>query len=340
MANGHIMPALIAGNSVVFKPSELTSLCGMAVAQLWSEAGLPPGVMSCVTGGSDVGSMLIQSRDVDGVFFVGSHSAGMSILESTAANPEKIVAVEMGGNSPLLIEDFDEKDLRSVLSVIIHSAFISSGQRCSAARRLLINNKHADLAIQIASVLPKVRIGHYKEDPEPFYGPMIRPGTARRALEFAQKLEEGGAVYLQRPTLSGPYGTMLSPGLIDVSQCTSKIDEELFGPILQLEFYDTFEAGIRAAASTKFGLAAGIVTREYEKYHTFSSRVKAGIINWNQQLTGATTFAPFGGVKHSGNYRPAGYLSADYCSYATASFEVEADSIPAVNTPGLSVLNS
>ena len=335
MANSHIMPSLLAGNTVIFKPSELTPLAGIAVAQIWQEAGLPKGVLNCVTGDKTIGKYLVEHKDIDGIFFVGSHKAGVSILQSTVTTPNKIVAVEMGGNSPLIIEDFDESKEKEIISLIIHSTFITSGQRCSASRRLYLNKKHISILDKLSTVLSNLKIGDINDSPEPFRGTMIRPEFAKAVYNKVQELVTYGAKEITKCKISGVNETIVSPTLLDMKECTNDDDTEIFGPVLKVYLYENLNEAIEKSNDTKFGLSAGIVTQNKEKYNEFYLKTKAGIVNWNQQLTGATTFAPFGGVKQSGNYRPAGYLSADYCSYALASFEVEPDQIKLANTPGI-----
>jgi succinylglutamic semialdehyde dehydrogenase len=336
MANGHIMPAILAGNTVVFKPSELTPLAGLAVARIWQQAGLPPGVMNCVTGAKAVGRALVEHQDVDGILFVGSHPTGLSILRSLASSPQKIVVVEMGGNSPLFIEDFDPAKSDAVVSIIIHSAFISSGQRCSAARRLFINEKNWDLLERVSDVVKSLRIGSPQDSPEPFSGPMIRPEAITPVQSRFEELKASGGISLLDPQVTGPNRTVMRPGLIDVGCSTNDSDEEIFGPVLKVRKYSDLTEAIKMGNDTRFGFSTGIVTQHREVYESFFRKMKTGIINWNQQLTGATTFAPFGGVKQSGNFRPAGYLSSDYCSYAVASFEVESNALTLPSTPGIS----
>jgi succinylglutamic semialdehyde dehydrogenase len=333
MANGHIMPALLAGNTVVFKPSELTPVVGLVVSRLWQEAGLPPGVLNCVTGGKDTAEYLVAHKDVAGVLFVGSHAAGMSILRALADSPEKIVAVEMGGNSPLVIWDYENLD--AAIHVIIQSSFISAGQRCSAARRLFVRKEDRQLIPRLKAVLSSLRIGDFNQTPEPYYGPVIRTTAADKILCRVGELISAGADPILLPQRNGPIGTVITPGLLGVDDCSDDRDEEIFGPILKVYRYSSIDEAITLANNTQFGLAAGIVCRERSVFDKFFHEVKAGIINWNQQLTGATTLAPFGGVKHSGNFRPAGFLSVDYCSYAVASFEVEKPKLPDVPTPGI-----
>ena len=326
MANSHIMPALLAGNTVVFKPSELTPATGLAVSRIWQEAGLPPGVMNCVSGARHTGEYLVGHPDVDGVLLVGSHSAGMAIRRTLAESPQKIVALEMGGNSPLMIWDYEDVD--PVVSIVVQSAFMSGGQRCSAARRLLLRTDDTKVLPRLQEVLRKLKFGDFNSTPEPYYGPLIRPSAADRVLSRTKELLDGGAKPIVMPSRGGPIGTVVSPGLIDMDHCSNDADEEIFGPVLKIYRISNFEGGVNKANQTKFGLAAGIICREKERFDDFFDSVKAGIVNWNQQLTGATTLAPFGGVKQSGNFRPAGFLSADYCSYAIASFEVEKPKLP------------
>lgn len=335
MANSHITPALLAGNSVVFKPSELTPQTGVEIARIWQRAGLPPGVLSCLSGGRGLGQTLVAHEGVDGVLFVGSHLAGLVILRTLVEKPEKIVALEMGGNSPLVVHDYDEKNLDAVLSVIIQSAYLSGGQRCSAARRLLVPTNDKTLLPALKAKLAAIRVGHFSTNPEPYYGPAIRPRAAAAAVARFSELADTGGEVLLAPAISGPNATMVTPGLIDVTHAGNDRDEEIFGPVLKVVRYDTFEKAVDIANATRFGLSAGIICKERATYEEFYRRVKAGIVNWNQQLTGATTFAPFGGSKQSGNNRPAGFLSADYCSRAIASFEVEPEKLAVASSPGL-----
>jgi succinylglutamic semialdehyde dehydrogenase len=333
MANSHLMPALLAGNTVVFKPSELTSITGLLVSRLWQKAGIPSGVLNCVTGGRQTGEHLIGHSDIDGVLFVGSHRAGLSILKKLAESPEKVIALEMGGNSPLVIWDYDDIDV--AVHTIIQSAFMSAGQRCSAARRLLIREDDTRTVKRLVQVLQKLKIGDFTTNPEPYYGPLIRPGAANAVMARTKQLVDAGAREVLAPVQQGPIGTLIGPGLIDVDGCTDDRDEEIFGPILKIQHFKDFPDAIRLANNTIFGLAAGIVCREREQFEEFFHLARAGIINWNQQLTGATTLAPFGGIKQSGNFRPAGFLSADYCSYPIASFEVDAPRLPDPPVPGI-----
>ena len=337
MPNSHIMPALLAGNAVVFKPSELTPRTGQLMAEMWAEAGLPAGLLCVAFGGRHVGETLVHHRGHDGVLFIGSHAAGLKILEALAGQPDKLVALEMGGNSPLVVWDYD--DLDAAVHTIVQSTFVTGGQRCTAARRLIVQEGDDRLIGRLAEVLQSVQVGSYESDPEPFYGPLIRPSAAARVLDRQRELTAGGGVPLLEAEVSGPWQTLVSPGLIDVTTAENDRDEEIFGPMLKVYRVPTLEEAVRRCNATVFGLAAGIVCRSEDVFASFALDVKAGIVNWNQQLTGATAFAPFGGVKQSGNSRSAGYVSADYCSYPIASFELPAPRFPDTLNPGLSFPN-
>jgi succinylglutamic semialdehyde dehydrogenase len=335
MANGHIMPALLAGNTIIYKPSEQTPLCGLAIAYLWFEAGLPSGVLNCLSGGAGVAKRLVSSSDLNGVLFVGGHAAGMSILEATKSHPEKIVALEMGGNNPLVVNDFTANKLDAVLKLVIQSSLISGGQRCSAARRLIVKRDMIDFVESLKTAFSKVRFGNPIGNNDIYYGPLITESAASRSIQRFSELVDHGAKTLLEPKIFGPNNTLVSPGLIELNDFSKDKDEEIFGPILKVYYYDDLDNAIDMANDTKFGLAAGIITGDAELYEKFFRKARAGIVNWNQPLTGATTFAPFGGIGQSGNFRPAGYLSADYCSYAVASFETELTDLDEVQIPGV-----
>ena len=232
MANGHIMPALLAGNTIVFKPSEQTPTIGLIISRLWQQAGLPPGVMNCITGAKNTGEYLVAHTDIDGVLLVGSYGAGMSIRRALVDSPQKIVALEMGGNSPLVVWDYDNLD--AVVNIIIQSAFLSGGQRCSAARRLLVRDSDTVLIPRLAEVLRNLRIGDFNLRPEPYYGPLIRPAAANEVIRRTKELLSGGAELILEPTQQGPIRTVVTPGLIGVDNCSNDRDEEIFGPILKI----------------------------------------------------------------------------------------------------------
>ena len=337
LPNGHIVPALLAGNTVVFKPSELTPGVAQRTVKLWQAAGLPPGAINLLHGGRETGAALAAHDGVDGLFFTGSVAAGVSIHRNWADQPHKILALEMGGNNPLVVWNAGDQDAAAY--AIIQSAFITAGQRCSCARRLIVPAGTAgeSLLERLVEMTGEVRVGSFRERLEPFMGPVISDRAAERLLEGKRRLVSRGAVELAEMTTAGSRAAMLRPGIIDVTNVTNRPDEELFGPLLQVIRVSDFDAAIREANHTRFGLAAGLLSDDRALYEKFSRRVRAGVVNWNRPTTGASGRLPFGGVGLSGNHRPSGYYAADYCSYPVASLEIETLALPQKLPPGIVV---
>jgi succinylglutamic semialdehyde dehydrogenase len=337
LPNGHIVPALLAGNTVVFKPSEHTPRTGRRMADLWRAAGLPGGVLNVVEGGADVGEALVTFPDVDGVFFTGSFEVGRAINRAVADHPGKIVALEMGGNNPLVVHRVG--DLRAAAYAIVQSAYISAGQRCSCARRLIVveDERTPALIAAMLDLIGRIRVGLHTDSPEPFMGPVITPRAAQKLLNAQDELIARGAEPLARMTSLRGIPQLLSPGLLDVTRVhdTPLDDQEHFGPLLQLVRVPHFEAALRRANRTRFGLAAGLLSDDRALWDEFYRKVRAGVVNWNRALTGASSALPFGGVGDSGNNRPSAFFAADYCSYPVASLEIERVAMPATLTPGI-----
>jgi len=330
LPNGHIVPALIAGNCVVFKPSELTPLTGALLAECWQEAGLPPGCFNLVQGGRLTAELILDRPELTGVFFTGSVSAGIVIHERFGKRPDVILALEMGGNNPMVI--LKTADPLAAARIVAVSAFISAGQRCTCTRRLIL----VDGAIlpELIRVTETIRIGAPDALPEPFIGPVINTSAAQKVLEAQKRLVAKGARILveSQPGENGiPF---LRPGLLDVTAVANLPDEEIFGPLLQVIRVKDFDAAVAEANRTRFGLAAGLIGGTEQEFEIFRSRVRAGIINWNRPTTGASSAAPFGGVGLSGNHRPSAFYAADYCAYPIATLRGE--DVGAVAFPGLS----
>ncbi|HVJ71452.1 MAG TPA: succinylglutamate-semialdehyde dehydrogenase [Sphingomicrobium sp.] len=337
LPNGHIVPALIAGNAVVFKPSEKTPATGAFLVECLREAGVPDGVIRLLIGGPEQGKALAGEAGIDGLLFTGSVGAGMALHRQFAENPNKILALELGGNNPIVV--WDSPDLKSAATIIVQSAFLSAGQRCTAARRLIVEDgKHQELVDEICKLIDRIIVDHPMADPQPFMGPVIDLMAADILQDrFLGLMMKGGKPIrrLERPFEERPY---LTPSLIDMTDAKDRLDEELFGPVLQLIRVKNFDAAIDEANSTRFGLAASILTKDPALYDRFWANVRSGVINWNRPTNGAPSNAPFGGVGFSGNHRPSAYYAADYCAYPVTS--VEAEGARAVITEGLRDANS
>ena len=322
MPNGHIMSALLAGNTIVLKPSEKVPFVSEKVMNFWEKAGLPNGVINMVQGDKTISEKLCLNYDIKGIFFTGSKKAGQNIEELCLH--KKICVLEMGGNSPYIVWDTDNID--SAVITIIQSSFITSGQRCSTARRLILpKNKFGDLFLdRLVEVTKKIKVGKPKDEPQVFMGSLKSEELVNNIINKQEELVNVGAkILIESKRIPELGNSFITPGIIDVTFVNKKIDEEIIGPFLQVTRVETFKDAIEKANDSCYGLAAGIITEDKNLYKEFENKIQAGIISWNKPLTGASKFAPFGGIKDSGNYRPSGFLATDYCVYSTASMEIE-----------------
>jgi len=337
LPNGHIVPALLAGNTVVFKPSELTPKVAELMLKCWDKAGLPQGVINLVQGEVDTGKALASHPQIDGLFFTGSSRTGHILHEQYAGLPGKILALEMGGNNPLIVKGVT--DTKAAVHDIIQSAYISSGQRCTCARRLYIEEgEQGDALIaELVKAVKQIKVGAWNAQPQPFMGSMISETAALGMVAAQATLKSLGGVPLVELVQVEAGTGLVTPGLIDVTQVAALPDEEYFGPLLQLVRYRDFDQAIHLANATRYGLSAGLLADSREDYDYFLARIRAGIVNWNKQITGASGAAPFGGVGASGNHRASAFYAADYCAYPVASMEADSVSLPATLSPGLSI---
>ena len=322
LPNGHIVPALLAGNAVVFKPSEKTPASGAFLVDCFHAAGIPEGCIRLLIGGPDEGKALAAHPDIDGLLFTGSANTGIALNRQFATRPEKILALEMGGNNPIVV--WDTPDLYSAAVLVIQSAFTTAGQRCTAARRLIVDqNLYDPLMEEVNKLIGRLIIGEPHDDPAPFMGPVIDNDSADMLTESFLALSTMGGRplrHMERPIDGRPF---ITPGLIDMTQANDKPDVELFGPVLQIYRKATFEEAIAEANDTRYGLSASLVSQNPRLYDQFWANIRAGIVNWNRPTNGASSSAPFGGVGWSGNHRPSAYYAADYCAYPVVSSESE-----------------
>jgi succinylglutamic semialdehyde dehydrogenase len=256
------------------------------------------------------------------VLFTGSAHVGIAINRKLAARPDKIVALEMGGNNPIVV--WDTPKLTDAAALIVQSAFTSAGQRCSAGRRLIVKSTMYDAVItEVKRLTERIIVGAPFDEPAPFMGPVIDNPTADALTEsFLYLLSHGGKAvkHMLRTRDDLPF---LSPANIDVTQVKERPDVELFGPLLQVIRVDDFDEAIAEANATRFGLSASLIGGGPQDYNRFWANIRAGVINWNRPTNGASSAAPFGGVGLSGNHRPSAYYAADYCAYPVASTEME-----------------
>jgi succinylglutamic semialdehyde dehydrogenase len=330
LPNGHLVPALLAGNTAVFKPSELTPSIAIEMIRALEDAGLPDGVVNLVCGGRATGEALIAQPSLNGVLFTGSAQTGVAIHRAFAGRPEVILALEMGGNNPLIV--WPPTDPAACANLIVQSAFITTGQRCSCARRLIVpEGAPGDALIEaLLAAADGVMIGAPDAEPAPFMGPLAssRAGQAARAFETSAIAAGARSV-----RALGGEGAYVAPAILIWDDPAVVPDEECFAPLLHILRAPDLDAAITLANATRFGLAGGLISDDPAAWARVQRDLRVGVLNWNRPTTGASGMLPFGGPGLSGSGRPSAYYAADYCAYPVASQTAEtAIALPA---PGL-----
>ena len=319
---GHIVPALLAGNAVVFKPSEKTPATGAMLVDYLREAGVPDGAIRLLIGGREEGRALAISPDVDGLLFTGSAGAGLTLSRHFAETPGRMLALELGGNNPLVV--WDGVDVHAAAAIAVQSAYLSAGQRNTCARRLIVRDgARGDLIGIVARLIDRLVIGAPHERPVPFMGPLIDNEAAARVEAAVHDLLVAGATAIRPLAHPFPGRPFLSPVLLDVTEIGERPDEEIFGPVLQVIRVADFDAAIAEANATRYGLSASLVGGGPEEFDRFWAETRTGAVNWNRPTSSMPATAPFGGVGLSGNHRPGGWYTADYCAYPVTSVEAQ-----------------
>jgi succinylglutamic semialdehyde dehydrogenase len=259
----------------------------------------------------------------------------VALSKTLAPTPQKILALEMGGNNPLIVHETNDVKAAAYLTVL--SAYITAGQRCTCARRLIVvDGEPADrFLLALKSSIEGIKVGFNTDSPEPFFGTVINDATGKRLLEAQSDLIARGATPIVEMKRLRDCDALVSPGLLDVTDIGDREDEEHFGPLLTLIRVGSLDEAIAEANRTKYGLSAGLLSDNAEVYQQFIHHIRAGIVNWNRQTTGASGKLPFGGCGLSGNHRPSAYFAVDYCSFPVASIEAETLSMPDKKLPGI-----
>lgn len=324
LPNGHFVPALLMGNTVIVKPSEKTPAVGQKLGEMMQEAGLPDGVFNVVQGAGDISAKLVSHEGINGILFTGSWNVGRKILQANLDKPGRIIALEMGGNNPSVV--MDDAHLKQAVLEHVRAAFSTTGQRCTCTRRIIVQRGIAEKFIPaFCKAASTLMIGPGDSTEPVFMGPLAVAEGVQQVLDFQQELADaGGRVLLEASRMDRP-GHFVTPSVVEVNRFTVERDREVFGPLVQIAVVDTLDEAIEQANATHYGLAASIFTTDDAAYERFFREVNAGCINRNTGTAGASSKLPFGGLGHSGNNRPAAAFSVDYCAYPVANMIEQSD---------------
>jgi len=341
LPNGHIIPALLTGNTVVFKPSEKAPLVGQIMAELFQEAGMPRGVFNLIQGEREVGRRLCVHEGVDGVLFTGSYEVGTRIKQDTLQQHWKILALEMGGKNPALV--LEDADLDLAVYETLVGAFVTAGQRCSATSRIIVSNQILDEFIsKFHSRSKEFSIGHPYDNP--FMGPLVEQGAVDRYMKFLGIASREGCEIVMRGKLlelqkKGNYVTpsicLVKDASVESTRKSIFQQTELFAPNVVILGVESVDEAIKQANATQYGLVASVFTQKRETYEKCWDELQMGLINWNKTTIGASSKLPFGGLKKSGNHFPTALTSTFYCTYPVASLEVSKPEAIVNKMPGL-----
>jgi succinylglutamic semialdehyde dehydrogenase len=337
LPNGHIVPALMTGNTVVFKPSEHTPTTAQVMARLIHEAGLPQGVFNLVQGAAETGKRLVAHELVDGILFTGSYDVGLKIKEKTHTHFWKILALEMGGKNASIV--WNDADMNKALYENIVGSFISAGQRCSCTSRIVLHRDIADNFIErFYQTAKKLKIGHWSE--QAFMGPLINEDAVEKYVRFQEiGVREGAERIMRGKVLDLDHkGYYVTPSILKVPGLDKKSvyqQNEIFGPNVAFYIVDDFEEALTINNSTGFGLVTSVFSKRRDLYEAAVQRAKVGLVNWNRTTNGASSRLPFGGCGKSGNDRPTAHYAVYYCTTPVASLEDEQPFDPNQKMPGM-----
>jgi succinylglutamic semialdehyde dehydrogenase len=323
LPNGHIIPALISGNTVVFKPSDKTPTAGQWMAECYEKAEFPEGVFNLIHGKAEVGKRLVNHESVDGVLFTGSYEVGLKIKQDTLTQFWKILALEMGGKNASVI--WKDADLKKATFETLVGSFMTAGQRCSCTSRIILHKDIRDQFIdQFYASAKKLKIGHWRD--EVFMGPLISSDSVEKFIRYQEIAKREGAESLMRGKaldLEHP-GYYVTPSINIVKEFDPKSvyqKSEIFGPNVAIFTVDTIEEALAINNSSGFGLVMSIFTKDQALYDKALVEAQVGVLNWNRTTNGASSKLPFGGMNKSGNDRPSGNMAIQYCTVPVASLK-------------------
>jgi succinylglutamic semialdehyde dehydrogenase len=323
LPNGHIIPALITGNTIVYKPSEQTPAVGQLYAQLIEKAQFPAGVFNMVHGEAETGRRLVAHEHVDGILFTGSYEVGLKIKQETLTHYWKILALEMGGKNATVV--WDDADIDKAIYETLVGAYMSTGQRCSGTSRVILHDKIADqFTDRFYQAAKKLSIGHWSKNP--FMGPLINGAAVEKYIRFQEMANRENCESLMRgKALELDYkGHYVTPSIHLVKAFDPKSlyqKTEIFGPNVAIYRSSDFENALEMVNSTGYGLVMALFSKNKELYETALLKARVGLLNWNRTTNGASSRLPFGGMGKSGNDRPSAHFAIQYCTVPVASLE-------------------
>lgn len=323
LPNGHIIPALITGNTVVFKPSDKTPAVGQWMAEAFAAADFPPGVFNLVQGQVEVGKRLVAHEAVDGILFTGSYEVGLRIKQDTLTHFRKILALEMGGKNATVV--WEDADLKKAVYESLIGSFLSAGQRCSCTSRIILHPKIKDAFIdQFYAAAKKLKIGHWRDDV--FMGPLISADSVEKFIRFQEIAKREGAESLMRGKALSleNEGYYVTPSINIVNSFDPKSvyqKSEIFGPNVAIFTTDSFEEALAINNSSGFGLVMALFTKNRALYEKALIEAQVGQLNLNRTTNGASSRLPFGGMNKSGNDRPSAHYAVQYCTVPVSSLE-------------------
>jgi betaine-aldehyde dehydrogenase len=307
-------PALAAGNAMIFKPSEITPLSALKLAEIYTEAGVPPGVFNVVQGGGSVGAMLAQHPAIAKVSFTGGVETGKKVMSMAGASSLKEVTMELGGKSPLIV--FDDADLERAADIAVTANFFSAGQVCTNGTRVFVQRAvMARFEALVAERVKRIRVGR-PNDPDTNFGPLASAAQLGKVLDYIESGKRDGA----RLVAGGmrladghfAHGQYVAPTVFaDCHDDMRIVREEIFGPVMSLLGFDDESEVVARANATHYGLAAGVVTENLSRAHRVIHRLEAGIC-WINTWGESPAEMPVGGYKQSGVGRENGIATLEH----------------------------
>lgn len=337
LANGHIIPALLTGNSIIFKASEKTPATAQALAEVFHDAGLPVGVFNLVQGRVQLSQALVGHELVDGVLFTGSYDVGLKIKKQLLEHPGKLLALEMGGKNSSVV--WKGANIKKAVYENIVASFITSGQRCSCTSQILIHKSiYAEFSNAFVEAVAKIKIGHWSEPV--FMGPLIDKQAVSRHLSAQdQAVAEGGQLLVPGKSLTlKSSGHYISPSVLSFTEHKKSSvyqNRELFSPQVSLYKVEDFDQASSIVNSSGFGLVASLFSNDGVLHNRAFLDWKVGLLNINRATTGASSRLPFGGLGKSGNHRPSAHFAVQYCTTPVALLKSD-NSFSGPNMTGLS----